>query len=34
MIGKLADLCVWDTDFLTCADDQIQQAQCLASYME
>ena len=32
--GKLADLCVWDTDFLTCADDQIQQAQCLASYME
>ena len=31
--GKLADLCVWDTDLLACADDEIQQATCLATHL-
>ena len=29
-VGKLADFAVWDTNLLTCADDQIQQARCLS----
>jgi predicted amidohydrolase YtcJ len=33
-VGKLADHCVWDTDFLTCDEDEIQQARCLSSYTE
>lgn len=32
-VGKLADIAVWDTDFLTCADDAIQQARCLATHI-
>ncbi len=28
--GKLADLCVWDTNLLACDDDRIQRARCLA----
>lgn len=31
--GKLADLCVWDTNLLTCADDALQGARCLACYL-
>ena len=31
--GKYADLCVWDTNFLTCTDDQIQRATCIATHM-
>lgn len=30
--GKLADLCVWDTNLLTCADDEIQQATCICCH--
>ena len=29
--GKYADLAIWDTDLLACADDEIQRAQCLAT---
>lgn len=31
--GMLADLCVWDTNLLSCADDQIQQARCLSTHL-
>ena len=31
--GKLADLAVWDTNLLTCADDEIQRAKCLSTYL-
>ena len=31
--GKLADLCVWDTNLLTCGDDDIQRSRCLAYHM-
>ncbi|MBP3894272.1 MAG: amidohydrolase family protein, partial [Atopobiaceae bacterium] len=31
--GKLADLCVWDTNLLTCEDGQIQQARCLSTHL-
>ena len=31
--GKLADICVWDTNFLTCEDNQIQKARCLATHL-
>ena len=31
--GKLADLCVWDTNLLACADDEIQQATCLTTHL-
>ena len=31
--GKLADLCVWDTNLLTCDDDEIQQAACLKCHL-
>ncbi len=30
-VGKLADLAVWDTNLLTCLDDDIQKARCLAT---
>ena len=33
-VGKLADICMWDTDFLSCDEDEIQQARCLSSYTE
>jgi predicted amidohydrolase YtcJ len=29
--GKYADLAVWDTNLLTCADDEIQDATCLST---
>ena len=32
-VGKLADLCVWDTNLLTCADNEIQQAACLKCHL-
>lgn len=32
-VGKLADLAVWDTNLLACADDEIQQAQCLRVHL-
>ena len=31
--GRLADLCVWDTNLLTCADDDIQRATCLSTHI-
>ena len=31
--GKLEDLCVWDTNLLTCDDDTIQQAQCVCCHI-
>ena len=31
--GMLADLCVWDTNLLTCEDGQIQQARCLSTHL-
>lgn len=31
--GMLADLAVWDTNFLTCESEEIQQAHCLATYL-
>ena len=31
--GMLADLAVWDTNFLTCEPEEIQQAHCLATYL-
>lgn len=31
--SKLADLCVWDTNLLTCADDAIRRAQCLSCHI-
>lgn len=31
--GKLADLCAWDTNLLTCADDDIQRSRCLACHL-
>jgi predicted amidohydrolase YtcJ len=31
--GKLADIAVWDTNFLTCADDEIQRAVCLKTHL-
>ena len=31
--GRLADICVWDTNFLTCEDNQIQKARCLATHL-
>ena len=31
-LGKFADLCVWDTNLLTCADSQIQRATCIATH--
>ena len=31
--GKLADIAVWDTDLLSCPDDDIQRARCLATYL-
>ena len=31
--GKYADLCVWDTNLLTCADDELQRARCLSTQM-
>lgn len=31
--GKLADFCVWDTNLLTCTDDEIQQAACLKCHL-
>ena len=31
--GKYADLAVWDTNLLTCADDEIQKATCLSTQM-
>lgn len=31
--GKLADLCVWDTNLLTCGDDDIQRSSCLACHL-
>ncbi len=30
--GRLADLCIWDTDLLACADDEIQRARCLSTH--
>lgn len=32
-VGKLADIAVWDTDFLTCKEDEIQSATCLATHL-
>lgn len=31
--GKLADIAVWDTDLLSCDDDDIQTARCLAIHI-
>ena len=31
--GKLADLCVWDTNLLTCDDEAIQRAVCIATHI-
>lgn len=31
--GMLADIAVWDTDLLTCSDDDIQHATCLACHL-
>lgn len=31
--GKLADIAVWDTNFLACEDDAIQRARCLATHI-
>ena len=31
--GKLADLAVWDTNLLTCEDDELQKAACLATHL-
>ena len=31
--GTLADIAVWDTNFLTCADDEIQRAACLKTHL-
>lgn len=32
-VGKLADLAVWDTDLLSCEDDELQQARCLSTHL-
>lgn len=29
--GKLADLCIWEKDLLTCTDNELQQARCLTT---
>lgn len=31
--GRYADIAVWDTNFLSCTPDEIQQAHCLATYL-
>jgi predicted amidohydrolase YtcJ len=31
--GMLADIAVWDTNFLTCSMDEVQEARCLTTHL-